>query len=261
MSNFNTYNNNQSMNKQASNDITMYSGYRMNNAESKLDATCFTQRYWKSNLCLGIFPRKNTNNDEVTFDMDNGITIYLSHSKARILKNEIELFLSDPTKYNGVGVSSGQATITISNGLEYGKNTPVITIRKIDTDGRVVSSFVYEFKTDYYFAIRNYDGVNYTTNYEDYKYIEIHQLLTVLDEYIKAATNATAFSIMNQRSYSFNKLNASVEAIAASLGVNTTPASTNTRRSSYFANNPRSENNPTSNFSNQYTEGTMDDLE
>ena len=153
-----TYNNN----KKESNipELTVYSGYRFNNAESKIDATCLTFRFWKGNLCVGIFPRRNTGNDEISFDMDNGITIYLSHTKARILKHELELFLSDPITYNSVGVPSGQAAITISNGSEYCKNNPVITIRKVTETGEVVASFSYEFKTDMHHSIRNYDGKN-----------------------------------------------------------------------------------------------------
>ena len=87
-----TYNNNQGMNKSGVPELTVYSNYRMNNAESKIDATCMTFRFWKSNLCIGIFPRKNTGNDEIAFDMDNGITIYLSQTKSRFLKHELELF-------------------------------------------------------------------------------------------------------------------------------------------------------------------------
>lgn len=261
MSTFNNYSNNQNLNNK-SNDPTVYSDYRMNNAESRIDATCLSIKYWKKNLCIGIFPRKNTGNDEISFDMDNGITIYMSHTKARILKNEIELFLSDPVKYNAVGVSSGQAAITISNGVEYGKSTPVLTIRKVDADGKVVASFVYEFKTDYWFSIRNYDGgLDYNSVYSDYKDIEIRQLLTVLDEYIKASTNAVAFSVMNQRNYSFNKLSNSVEAIAASLGVNTNTSASMNKRSSYFTSNPRSESYSSNEYNTGYGEATIDDLD
>ena len=60
------YNNNQNINRSSGpSDITTYSDYRMNNAESDIDSTCLAPRFWKSNLCLSIYPRKNTGNDEV----------------------------------------------------------------------------------------------------------------------------------------------------------------------------------------------------
>ena len=256
----NTYNNNQGGYK--SPEVTVYSNYRMNNAESKIDATCITFRFWKTNLCIGIFPRKNTGNDEISFDMDNGITIYLSHTKARILKHEIELFLSDPIKYNSVGIPSGQAAITISNGAEYGKDNPVITIRKVSESGEVVSSFAYEFKSNYHYSIRNYDGKTFDSVYDDYKNIEIEQLITLLDEYIKASTNAVAFTVMDQRKYSFAHMDNKIEAIAESLGVDIKSSSRkyNGSGSSYFNNNSSSDNSYSSGSVN-YSPASIDDLE
>lgn len=253
-----TYNNNQTSTRQ---DVTVYSNYRMNNAESKVDATCMTFRFWRTNLCLGIFPRKNTGNDEVSFDMDNGITIYLSHTKARMFMNELKHFLEDPVAYNAVGVTSGAAAITISNGSEYGKNNPVITIRKVDENGSVIASFAYEVKTDYYFAIRNYDGTNYDEEKDEYKYIEIEQLITVLDEYVKASTNATAFSVASQQVYPLNRIDNKVEAIAQSLGVELRSGNGNQHKynnSTFFNKNSQSKSEG-SNVS--YGSATLDDLD
>ena len=261
----NTYNNNQG-NKNDPN-VTVYSNYRMNNAESLIDATCLTFRYWKQSLCIGIFPRKQTGNEnDVAFDMDNGITIYLSHTKARILKAELENFLRDPITYNGSGVPSGQAVITISNGLEYGKNTPVLTIRKVDENGNVNSAFAYEFKTDFHFSIRNYDGRNFTSVYDDYKNLEIEQMITVLEEYIKASTNAVAFSVKDQYKFADARNTNAINAIAEKLGVELRSSNNGARRfnnSSYFNN--ASNNNSNSGYSSPstvaYGTATIDDLE
>lgn len=255
-----TYNNNQSQNKTP--DFSMFSNYRMNNAESKVDASCLSFKFWKTNLCISIFPRKNTGNDEVSFDMDNGITIYLSHTKARMLKHEIELFLKDPITYNAVGVPSGQAAITISNGAEYGKDNPIITIRKINESGEVVASFAYEFKRDYHFSIRNYDGQKFDQIYDDYQNIEIEQLVTLLDEYTKAVTNAVAFTVLDQRKYSFTRLENKVEAIANSLGVEM-PKSGGSQQRTYnntFFNKNNSNNNGGYSSDTSYSSATIDDL-
>lgn len=262
----NTYNNNQGNRSNPNDNFSVYSNYRMNNGDSKIDATCITFRFWKSNLCISIFPRKNTGNDEVQFDMDNGITIYLSHTKARIFKQEVENFLKDPIKYTGSGVNSGQAVITISNGAEYGKDAPVIIIRKIAEGGEVVASFAYEFHRNYHFAIRNYDGKTFDSVYDEYNNIEIEQLVTLLDEYCKAMTNAVAFSVMDQRKYSANRVENKINAIAASLNVDISSGngSNNGQRrynsNSHFGN---SSNGGSSDYSSgvSYGSATIDDLE
>lgn len=261
-----TYNNNQNVNRNNEPNVTVFSNYRMNNAESQIDATCLTFKFWRTNLCLGIFPRKNTGNDEVAFDMDNGITIYLSHTKARILSNELKLFLKDPVKYSGNGVPSGSSIVTISNGVEYGKNTPVLTIRKISENDEVLAGFAYEFKRDYYFSVRNYDGKNFDRNYDDYRNLEIEQLITLLDEYVKAATNTIAFTVMDQQKYANNRVNTSLAAIAEKLGVelNTGNKSGYARGGSSYFNNPANGNNSSgySSSSNvSYGAATIDDLE
>ena len=255
------YSNNQNLNKNTI-EYSVYSNYRMNNAESKIDPTCITFKYWRQSLCIGIFPKKNTGNDEIAFDMENGITIFLTHTKAKIFKNELENFLRDPVKYNGSGVPSGQAIITISNGNEYGANTPVLTIRKLGEGGTVTASFAYEFKSNYYYSVRNYNGTDkFDTIYDDYKNIEIEQVITVLDQYINAVTNAVAFTVMDQRKYSLNRVEGKIEAIADKLGVEVQKNAVSYQKqqprynsNSYFANNG-SDNSSASSSPSNYDRG------
>lgn len=261
------YNNNQAA-KNSDPGITVYS-YRMNNAESDVDQTCLNFRFWKNSLCISIYPRKQTGNDEISFDMDNGVTIYLSHTKARMLKSEIEFFMKDPVKYSSVGVSSGSAAITLSNGAEYGKNAPFITIRKLSENGEIVGSFAYEFKVHYHFALRNFDGKNFDREYDAYDNLELLEMLTVLDEFAKASTNAVAFTVMDQRRFSFDRMDKKVDAIAQALGVETAKSYTSGSkgaRNSYFnnlANGNSTGSTGSSNFSSgvSYGSATMEDLE
>ena len=232
------YNNNNANNKSNDPGVTVYS-YRMNNAESDVDQTCLNFRFWKNSLCIGIYPRRQTGNDEISFDMDNGVTIYLSHTKARMLKNEIELFMKDPITYSSVGVPSGSAAITLSNGIEYGKNTPIITIRKISESGEIVGSFAYEFKRQYHFAVRNFDGKNFDREYNEYDNIELLEMLTVLDEYVKASTYAVAFTVMDQRRFSADRVEKKVDAISQALGIETAKTYSSGgkyQKNSYFNN-------------------------
>ena len=209
MANFNSYSNNKDANKPF--EPSIYSAYRMNNAESKIDKTCITFAIWKQMLKIGIFPRKE-NTDEISFDMEKGLMVYLNHAKAKMFANELRNFLRDPVTYNGVGVPSGQGTITISNGSEFGSNNPVFVIRKMDENGNIVSSFAYEVKTDYYFSVRNYTGgKEFTQEFDSYRNLEIEEIIMVLDEYCKAMTYATAYSIADATKYDqsrvMNRLN------------------------------------------------------
>lgn len=263
-----TYSNNQNTNQQRPGDnFQMYSPYRMNNGDSEIDATCITFRFWKTNLIIGIFPRKNTGNEgEMAFDMDNGISIYLSHTKARILKRELELFLKDPVTYSSVGVPSGMSIIYISNGVEYGKEVPVLTITKVDDDGKPVSSFAYEFHRDFHFSIRNYKQSSFDKIYDEYNDLEIRQLITLLDEYVKASTNAIAFSVMDQHKYPHNRTDAKIEAIAQALGVELPKGGArrnNYSNSSFFNSAGSSSSSSGGGYSSgvSYGTATIDDIE
>ena len=257
-----TYNNPNPIRK-TENTLTIYSGYRFNNPTSDIDKTSLSFRFWNGNLVISIAPKKESNNDEVVWDNDAAVAIYLSHTKARILKAEIENFLKDPVTYDGCGANTNQGIITIGNGSEYGRSAPVVTIRKIDEAGNVVSEYAYEFKRDFYNSIRDYHGdKEYTISYEDYNNIEIEQFVTVLDQYILSSTNAVAFSVMNQRQFSANRVERKIDEIATALGVENKQSNNGCRRynsTSYFNNENASKIQRSSGVT--YSQATLDDLD
>lgn len=259
-----TYNNNQNQKQSPLDTLTTYS-IRLNNAESKIDQTCLATKMWKNFLCLSIYPKKNTGNEEVVFDMDNGITIYLTPTKAYILKKEIEHFLDDPIKFNGSGTQAGNSVVTISNGIEYGQNTKVITIRRVDENGAVNASFAYEFRQNYHFSIRGYDGKNFTTVKDEYNDLEVQQLLILLDEYVKASTKAQAFAVRAEQVFTTNRVEDKINAIAQSLGVEIAKGGSSSGKrfdnTSFFRNAGNSNSDSYSGASISYGSATMEDLE
>lgn len=257
---FGNYSNNKDANKPF--EITTYTSYRMNNAESPVDKTAISFSMWKQMLRISIFPRKE-NTDEISFDMDNGITIYMNHSKARILANEIKNFLRDPSLYNGTSVPSGAGIITISNGAEFGSNNPVIVIRKLDEMGNVTSTIAYETKTDYYYAIRGYNGgANFTKDMETYRNLELEEMALVCEEYCKASTYAVAHTVRDSMRYDVDRIRTNVFAIADKLGVDTGRSSS---RGSSFNNATNFFNNAgSSGYSTPaeaYVPATLDDID
>lgn len=214
----NNYGNQQNNNQKS---ITVYSPYRFNNSESVLDPTCLTFSYWKNCLKVGISPKKNnTEGDYVSFDTDNGIYVYLTHTKARILSNELKKYLEDPDKYINRGIPSGQGLITISNGKEYNIDKPVLTIRKINEAGITTSAFAYEFKSDYYYAINNYisDG-SFVKVIDDYKNMEILMVIDILDSYIQAMTYAISYTVNERLNWNMSKIHEKLDALMEASGV------------------------------------------
>lgn len=247
----NTYNQN---NEKQQYHPTVYSPYKMTNAESVIDPSSLSFSFWNSTLKITIAPKKQLNNDEVAFDYDNAVAIYLNHTKARILYDEICKFQMDPEKYNSSGVPSGQGLITISNGSEFGYNSPCLVIRKIDESGATTSSYAYQFKTDYYYSIRNYNQSNgaFDKVTADYNNIEIEQLKTLLIEYYTAMCGAMAYSVIDQRKYEDSRVSGKLEQIASKLGV------------SFGKNNTANKGSYSSVFNNRqatnFTSETLDDI-
>ena len=255
----NSYNNNRNQNGPY--NPTVYSQYRMNNAESSVDKTCLTFTYWNNFLRISISPRKDTGNDDVQFDIKNGITINLTHSKARMFADILTKFLADPSKFDEeAGVSSGQALLTISNGKKNNSTAPCITIRKIDETGNIQSTYVYQTKADYYFGILNYkeDGT-YDTDIESYKGLEIQQMITLLEEYYKAMSGAVAFSVLHEFRWEHHYQKQERRKIADKLGVelgNTNGGGGSYSNKSYF--NSGSSN--ASSASANYEPASIDDI-
>lgn len=265
MATYNTYNNNKDQNKD--NGVTTFS-YSMMNPESKIDATRLGFKFWKTFLCVNIAPAEESNG-EVKYNPDNGVSVFISHTSARILAEELTKFLSDPVTYNGVGVVLNTGVITISNGVEYGKNAPVLTIRKVDENGNVSTSFAYEFKTNYHYSVRGYTGGSeFSKEYRDYEKIEIDEFISLLNEYCAASTNAVAHTVASQLKYHVNRLDTKADSILNALGVSTPSNNGNggQRRynnTSFFNNsNGSSGNNYSSNGGGVvYESASMDELD
>jgi hypothetical protein len=254
----NTYNNNSKKDYQP----MVYSAYKMNNAESTVDQTSVSFTFWNGMLKISIAPRKPGN--EISFDFDNAAVIYLNHTKARILENEILSFMADPIGHNNAGVPSGTGLITISNGQDYGVECPCLVIRKINQEnGNVESSYAYQIKQSYYYGINNYsekDG-SFNKDMESYNLIELQQLLCLLHEYYTAMTNAVAYTVIDQNKYDVSRVNTKLELIGEKLGVTFSggrKGSGSGSSASYF-NNKSGNSGQTA--SPSYSQASIEDIE
>lgn len=259
---YGNYNNNQ---KAQPFEPTVYSMYRFNNSRSTVDKTCLTTQYWKNSLRISICPKNpDSPEDSPTFDMKNGISVYLNHTKARILYHELCGFMEDPEKYDNHGVDSGSGLITFSTGKEFNSQFPLIIIRKIDENGNVSSSFAYEVKGDYHYAVCGFSEQSKNFTKSVYPMLELEQLRDVLKSYFESMTYAVAYTVIEQNRFELNRIGSKLNRIGEKLGLDLT-ASTGQRSSStsYFNQNGSSGGTSSNDYgvNTEYVAADLDDIE
>lgn len=258
--------NNNNNNNRRNDRPSLYSEYKFANPDSVVDATALRFSYWSGTLKVGIYPKKNTGNDEISFDMENGITVYLNHNKARMMYGIIQDYLRNPEEFDlGRGVPSGKQILTISNGKEFGVNTPCLVARKVGDDGTVQSSFSYHFRNNYHFSVADYEeSGSFTKVYEPYNTLELEQFAIVLKTYYEAMTGAAAYSVVDALRYEHGRTMTRLDAIANKLGVEFGSRNNNGGRrynsgNSYFNSNPGNGNSSSTGGGFNHT--TLDEYE
>lgn len=202
---------------------TVLSPYVFVNTFSTVDPSRMTFSFWNRSLKITICPMSGKTEAGIpTYDKDSAIAAYFTHTKAYIMANEIRKFLEDPISYNSSGVLTKETLVTISNGEEF--NTPgvYLVIRKIDKEtGKTLSSYAYQFRTDFYNSVRNYDqnSLQFSTEFEEYTNLEVTQFLAVLDTYVEAMTYAQAYAVVDSVDYNYNQMMNRLTDICTALGV------------------------------------------
>ena len=155
MPNFNTYNNNQDR------PITnTYSSVSFANGTSKIMPTRFSINYFNKVMSISIALRNNDPSEQIPrFDNEHQITVYVSYLKAKILHDAIVDMLA--TKKNNVCIELKNGLLKISNGIEYGSESPCFTITYADDKGKT-TEVIYQTNTNYT-AAYNYTGDSFST--------------------------------------------------------------------------------------------------
>jgi hypothetical protein len=233
-------------------------GYAMTNPESEIDKTKLAYAMWQNTMKISIAPKIEGGNSEYPeWEKKNIAAIYLNHTKARIFATILRAFLKDPKTYSQQGVWAGQGLMIISNGEEFEKkDTPCLVIMKIGENGKVESSYAYEFKRGYHSAIANFNQENgeYDTISEPFNNIEIEQMITQLESYYEAMTGCVAFSVVDNLAYTHHRLNEDLAKIASGVGVQLRDGQKSSK-GSYFANGGNKNAS-----SNNRTSSTIDDI-
>lgn len=260
-----TYNNNERKNYSPS----VSSGYRFSNPESNIDKTSLSFTYWNKLLKVSIAPKKETDNDTISFDYENAGSVYLSHTKAFILYKEMINFLDlyeEGKSPTNAGVSTGsEGLIYICDGTEFSADGPCLVVRRIDENGNCTSTFVYEFRRNTHSSVLNYTEKTKSFETNSYELLEIEQIINLLKSYYEAMTMAIAYSVQETNKYDNSRINTKLKIIGEKLGVEFNSQRDNNRNrnsnTSYF-NSAKSSNsnNDYNGGSTSYENGTLDDI-
>jgi len=234
-------------------------GYSMGNTgESALDKTNLSFTMWKSTIKISISPAVEGGSGERTeWNWKGAVSIYLTPTKALQFAEILRKYKEDPDTYNGWGVFAGKGFISVCNGKAFGGSKDCIVVQAISEEGTVTAQYAYEFKTDYHKVLESFNSETgeFVENTDMFKDIEIGQVITQLSDYATAASNAIAFSVVDNLAWTFHYQNRDIEKIAAKLGVNLENQKASSSNKSYFNNTSK-----TGDSNTQRQSGTMADI-
>lgn len=238
---------------------TYYSEYRTGNAEG-IDPSSLSYTFFNRMLKISISPLKMNNGDKITYDHDNAASVWLVHTKARILYDQILKVLNGEIS-NG-GVSTGkEGLIRFCDGKELGINNYCLIINKVDENGNVTAAYAYEFKTKYHYAVENYNSNDSSHKKYYYDRLEINQLLDMLRTYYEAMTGAMAYSVMDGMRFNTNSNNTKLDLVMSKLGVEYKQGMTSRSSSGSYFDNGRNSTNHAPSSDRSMRSATMDDLD
>ena len=240
-------------NSKQKDSLNVYSPYKMSNTEG-IDPSALNFTFCIGMLKMSISPKKP--GDQIAFDHDKAIGVYLTHVKAKMLSDEIKYMLKHKGEVHNVSVSTGKdGLVTFSDGQELQTNKYTLLIRTIDENGVPTTNYAYEFKDDYHFSMRNYDPNN-PSAYDKVMHdtIEIDMFLNLLDEYYRAWTGADGYIVANSLKYWNSKVNTKIESIMEKMGIDITKNG----NYSHKQNNNSFFNNNSGN--NNYRQSSLDEL-
>lgn len=239
----------------------IYSPYSMSNKDGLVDPSMLSIRFWNGMMKLSVFPKLPNATIEHVWNKDDGITLYLNHTKARELAIGMDMVMDkNNDSIHSYGVITGKdGLICFSDGKEIGLETPCLIFRKIDQDnGNVISSYIYEFRVDYHYAVINFNPKDASYDKLTLESIEIDQFRDILVSYYEAMTSAVAYSVINTSQFRY--MSDKVDKIGEAVGITGDKPNYSKKGGTSFFNKNNNGNNL-----NQSSAGsrsaTIDDIE
>lgn len=225
----NTQNNNRAF------ENTYYSRQKVNNTEDKVSLSFSFNR----GLLIPAISTRPTNYGDKPEEL---ASVNLSQTKAGILAEKANEFLTYPksdTNIYGIdtGIGETRGFIGFQNNPD-GSGRRSLLIGKIDGNGSYTGVTMNFHDDAYYYTLKIHDmeSMNFTKENvkEDF---ELHQFITLLEDFSRAENGAIAYSVADLTRYDHNRTNNTLNLIAEAMNINTKSNNTqNTTRagSSYF---------------------------
>lgn len=195
-----------------------YSSYNSGNKDG-IDPSAISYNFQSRMLKISISPLKMNQGDKVSYDHENAASIWLQHTKARMLYDEILKVLKGEISNGGV-TSGTDGLIRFSDGKELGINAYCLIISKINPDtGETISSYTYQFKDKHYYAVENYNPNDSQHKKCYHNDLEINLLLDTLKSYYEAMAGGTAYSVLDAFRFNIDTNNTKMDLIMSKLGV------------------------------------------
>jgi hypothetical protein len=231
-----------------------YSRYNTANKDG-VDPSLLGYTFYNGMLKLTISPAKPESGDKVSYDHENAAVAWLTHTKARMLYDQIQKVLKGEIENGGVSTGS-DGLVRFIDGKELGINKYCLIINKINEEGQVLSAYAYEFKANH-FAVENFDPKDAKHKKQYYNTLEVEQLCDLLKSYYESMSGAVAYSVMDAFRFTTDTNNTKLDLIMSKLGVEYKHGTTSRSNNSYFDR----EGSASSSEGRSIRTATMDELE
>lgn len=226
-------------NKKQNYDEVYYSRMKFTNYEEN---KMLSFSFWKGLLKISI---NNVKDNRSTVEYEEISSIYLSPTKAHILKEQLLVFksLEDTNTTNrsfGVdtGIGENKNFIAIGN---TGNSTDddiqrTLFIGKIDINGNLLEGNSFNFNHNYNYGIQWTDVQNMKFNTDFVDNTELDMFIIILDQFVSSITGAMAYSVMDMGRFNNSRLNTKIGLVMNKLGIES-KSSRVTTSESYFNKN------------------------
>lgn len=213
------YNNNNDDKKKSGREV--YGDLKFYHPEAEVDPGALSYSFWNGMMKISISPvdKSTLNSSQPKYDHKNAGVIYLRPFQAYILAQEFKNVIAGQPQLNaGVSNLSNDAVIFVCSGSEFGVASPCLAIRKIDENGNIPSTYVYQFKTNYY-AVRNFDTD--TKDFEKYFYenLELVMFMQTVEDFARSMNGAQAFANAHYGRFDMSRTQTKLDSIAEKLGI------------------------------------------
>lgn len=191
----------------------VYTPMMFSNPNSRIQATRLSISYFNRMMCIKIAEKIPGNPGDIPkWNNDSSIGIYLSARQAKLLHDAIKDMLE--TGKNNVNIETRKGMIQVSNGAEYGSDTPCVVIF-YNSDNNGTGKAIYQMVGDdtvaYNFTEGNYSSMKF-------KNYEMETFLMVLEEYWRASSYAHVAAFRESMAYSEKTNKDVIFAIASKVG-------------------------------------------